>query len=200
MSQRTRPLEIPRALLIEAVGSADDRGGFFEYLRAADLQAAGCGLEVVQVNCSVSVRGALRGIAVTAVPPGQVKVVACVAGEVLDVAVDLRAGSPSFGTWHAERLGQGRRAALVLPPGVGHACLSLADGSAVVYLLSRPNNPGLERRVNPLDPDIAIAWPTEITPVISPRDVSAPGLRKSLEAGLLPVYSACLAAGQHEDR
>jgi dTDP-4-dehydrorhamnose 3,5-epimerase len=200
MNGRVQPLEIPGALLIEAAGSADERGGFFEYLRAADLQGAGCGLEVAQVNCSVSVRGALRGIAVTAVPPGQAKVVACVAGEVLDVAVDLRAGSPSFGTWHAERLGQGRRAALVLPPGVGHAFLSLADGSAVVYLLSRPNDPGLERRVNPLDPDIGIAWPREVTPVMSPRDASAPGLRESLEAGLLPAYSACLTAGQHKAR
>jgi dTDP-4-dehydrorhamnose 3,5-epimerase len=148
----------------------------------------------------VSVRGALRGIAVTAVPPAQVKVVACVAGEVLDVAVDLRAGSPSFGTWHAERLGQDRRAALVLPPGVGHAFLSLADASAVVYLLSHPNDPGLERRVNPLDPDLGIAWPPGITPVMSPRDAAAPGLRESLEAGLLPAYSACLAAGQHKAR
>lgn len=200
MNECIQHLEIPGALLIEAAGSADERGGFFEYLRAADLRAAGHAFEVAQVNCSVSVRGALRGIAVTAVPPAQAKVVACVAGEVLDVAVDLRAGSPSFGTWHAERLGQGRRAALVLPPGVGHAFLSLADGSAVVYLLSCPNDPGLERRVNPLDPDIGIAWPPGITPVMSPRDAAAPGLRESLEAGLLPGYSACLAAGQHKAR
>jgi dTDP-4-dehydrorhamnose 3,5-epimerase len=87
---------------------------------------------------------------------------------------------------------------LVLPPGVGHAFLSLADGSAVVYLLSCPNDPGLERRVNPRDPDIGIAWPPEVTSVMSPRDASAPGLRESLEAGLLPGYSACLAAGQHK--
>jgi dTDP-4-dehydrorhamnose 3,5-epimerase len=200
MNRRVQPLAIPGALLIEAAGSADMRGGFFEYLRAADLQAAGDGFEVAQVNCSVSVRGALRGIAVTAVPPGQAKVVACLAGEVLDVAVDLRDGSPAFGTWHAERLGEGRRAALVLPPGVGHAFLSLADGSAVVYLLSRPNDPGLERRVHPLDPDLGIGWPPGIAPVMSPRDASAPGLRESLDAGLLPGYSACLAAGQHKAR
>jgi len=200
MNERIQPLEIPGALLIEAAGAADERGRFFEYLRAADLKAPGCGLQVAQVNCSVSVRGALRGIGVTAVPPAQAKVVACVAGEVLDVAVDLRAGSPSFGAWHAERLGQARRAALVLPPGVGHAFLSLTDSSAVVYLLSHPHEPGLERRVNPLDPDIGIAWPPEITPVMSPRDASAPGLRESLEAGLLPAYSACLTAGQHKAR
>ncbi|HEX6520857.1 MAG TPA: dTDP-4-dehydrorhamnose 3,5-epimerase family protein, partial [Streptosporangiaceae bacterium] len=67
--------------------------------------------------------------------------------------MDLRAVSPAFGTWHAERFGQGRRAALVLPPGVGHTFLSLADGSAVAYLISHSHNPGLERRINPLDPD-----------------------------------------------
>jgi dTDP-4-dehydrorhamnose 3,5-epimerase len=70
MDGRVKHLKIPGALLIEAVGSADERRGFLEYLRAADLQAAGCGLEVAQVNCSVLVRGALRGIAVAAVPRG----------------------------------------------------------------------------------------------------------------------------------
>jgi dTDP-4-dehydrorhamnose 3,5-epimerase len=200
VNARAQSLEIPGVLLVEAAGSADERGGFFEYLTAAGLQAAGHALEVAQVSCSVSVRGALRGIAVTAGPPGQAKVVACVAGEVLEVAVDLRAGSPSFGAWHAEPMGAGRRAALVLPAGVGHAFLSLADESAVVYLLSRPHDPGLERRVHPLDPDIAIGWPPGIAPVMSPRDAAAPGLRESLAAGLLPSYSACLAAGQHEAR
>jgi len=196
--ERIQPLGIAGALLIEAAGSADERGGFFEYLRAADLLAAGFEMAVAQVSCSLSVQGALRGIAVSAIP--QAKVVACVAGEVLDVAVDLRAGSPTFGAWHAERLGNGRRAAIVLPPGVGHAFLSLADGSAVVYLLSHPHDPQSERRVSPLDPDIGIAWPPGVTPVMSPRDASAPGLRESLEAGLLPGYSSCLAAGQHKAR
>jgi dTDP-4-dehydrorhamnose 3,5-epimerase len=196
MDGRAQPRGIPGVLLIEAAGSADERGVFVEYLTAADLRAAGCGLEVAQVSCSVSVRGALRGIAVSAAGAGQAKVVACVAGEVLDVAVDLRAGSPTFGTWHAERLGSSRRAAVFLPAGVGHAFMSLAGGSAVVYLLSRPHRAGGERRVHPLDPDIGIGWPPGITPVMSPRDASAPGLRESLDAGLLPGYPACLAAGQ----
>jgi dTDP-4-dehydrorhamnose 3,5-epimerase len=198
VNRHIHPLDIPGVLMVEASGAADERGGFFEYLRAADLLDAGFDLTVTQVNCSLSVRGALRGIAVTAVPPGQAKVVACVAGEVLDVAVDLRAGSPTFGAWHAERLGQDRRAAIVLPPGVGHAFLSLADDSAVVYLLSHRHDPASERRVNPLDPDIGIAWPPGITPVMSPRDAIAPGLRESLDTGLLPGYDACLTAGQHE--
>jgi len=201
MAGRVRPLGIPGVALIEATGFSDDRGGFFEYLRAEEfLLAAGHWLAVAQVNCSVSVRGALRGIAVTDVPPGQVKVVACLAGEVLDVAVDLRVGSPAFGAWHAERLGEARRAALCLPPGVGHAFMAIADGSTVVYLLSTSHDPALERRVHPLDPDIGIEWPSGIAPVMSAKDASAPGLRQALEAGLLPDYSACLMAGQQEAR
>jgi dTDP-4-dehydrorhamnose 3,5-epimerase len=201
MAGRVRPLGIPGVALIEATGFSDDRGGFFEYLRAEEfLLATGSGLTVAQVNCSVSVRGALRGIAVTGVPPGQAKVVVCLAGEVLDVAVDLRVGSPTFGAWHAERLGETRRAALLLPPGVGHAFMAIADSSSVVYLLSASHDPALERRVHPLDPDIGIEWSSGTTAVMSAKDASAPGLRQALEAGLLPDYSACLAAGQQEAR
>jgi dTDP-4-dehydrorhamnose 3,5-epimerase len=188
-------------MVMEAAGSADERGRFFEYLRAGELPGcAGWDLDVAQVNCSVSVRGALRGIAVTDVPGGQAKVVACVAGEVFDVVVDLRKGSPAFGRWHGERLGGDRRAALLVPAGVGHAFMALADGSAVMYLLSAPHNPERERRINPLDPEIAIAWPPGIAPVMSARDASAPGLRQALETGLLPDYPGCLAAGQRKAR
>ena len=87
MNGRANPLDIPGVLLIEAAGSADERGGFFEYFRAGDFQAAGGGLKVAQVNCSVSVRGALRGIAVTTVPPGQVKVVVGSPGTELEFAL-----------------------------------------------------------------------------------------------------------------
>jgi dTDP-4-dehydrorhamnose 3,5-epimerase len=201
MAGRVRSLGIPAVTLIEAAGFSDERGGFFEYLSDEALwHATGYRLAVAQVNCSVSVRGALRGIAVTDVPPGQVKVVACITGEVVDVAVDLRTGSPAFGMWHAERLGESRRAALFLPPGVGHAFMALADNSSVMYLLSTSHVPELERRVHPLDLDIGIGWPSGIDPVMSAKDASAPGLRQAMEAGLLPDYPACLAAGQHESR
>jgi dTDP-4-dehydrorhamnose 3,5-epimerase-like enzyme len=116
------------------------------------------------------------------------------------VAVDLRKGSPTFGAWHAERLGADRKAALFVPAGVGHAFMALADGSAMVYLLSTSHDPGRERRVNPLDPEIAIVWPSGIAPVMSARDASAPGLRQALEAGLLPDYPTCLTAGQQKAR
>lgn len=201
MAGHVRPLGISGVALIEATGFADVRGGFSEYLRDEELlRAAGHRLAVAQVNCPVSVRGALRGIAFTEVPPGQLKVVACLTGEVIDVAVNLRRGSPTFGTWRGERLGEGRRAALCLPPGVGHAFMALADGSTVVYLLSTSHDPALERRIHPLDPAIGIDWPSGITPVMSAKDADAPGLQQALHAGLLPDYLACLTAGQQEIR
>jgi dTDP-4-dehydrorhamnose 3,5-epimerase len=194
MAGQVRPLIIPDVVLIEAAGSADARGGFCELVTSGVLQQAdGCDLAIQQVNWSVSVYGALRGIAVTDVPPRQAKLVTCLKGAVLDVAVDLRTGSPTFGCWHMERLDQDHLAVMYLPPGVGHAFLSLADGSAVLYLLTHDHDAARERRVNPLDPRIGIRWPHGIDPVLSPRDAAAPGLEDALRAGFLPAYAACTA-------
>jgi dTDP-4-dehydrorhamnose 3,5-epimerase len=194
MTGQIRPLSIPGAVVIEAAGTADARGSFHEYVTGEGLrEVTGHGLDVRQVSCSVSARGVLRGIAVMEVPPGQAKLVACLKGAVLDVAVDLRAGSPAFGCWHMEQLGEDSHVALYLPPGVGHCFLSLADGSAVLYLLSEVHDAAREHRVNPLDAAIGIAWPDGAVRVLSPRDTAAPGLDDALRAGFLPDYAACTA-------
>lgn len=196
MAGSMRLLSIPDVVLIEAASFADARGSFHEYLSDEALrQATGRSLTVRQVNCSRSVRGALRGISVTAVPPGQAKVVTCPKGAVLDVAIDLRVGSAAFGSWHMERLDEDSQSALYLPPGIGHCFLSLTDGSVVMYLLSEIHDPGSERRVHPLDPAIGIKWPADIEPVLSPRDAGAPGLHEAARAGHLPAYSACIRPG-----
>ena len=175
MNERIQPLEIPGVLLIEAASSADERGGFFEYLRAADLQIAEHSFEVAQVNCSVSVRGALRGIAVTAVPPAQAKVVACVAGEVLDVAVDLRAGSPTFLKWHAVELSEENFRVAYIPFGFAHGFQTLAADCDVQYLVSAAYAPGAEGRVRYDEPRVGVRWPLPVA-FISPKDAAAPHL------------------------
>jgi dTDP-4-dehydrorhamnose 3,5-epimerase len=191
MARQVRPLSIPGVVLIETTGSADARGSFSELVTSGvQRQVAGCGLAIRQVSWSVSVCGALRGIAVTEVPPGQAKLVTCLKGAILDVAVDLRPGSPRFGCWHMEQLGQDHPAVMYLPPGVGHAFLSLAGGSAVLYLLTHDHDAAREHRVNPLDPRIGIRWPDGIELVLSPRDAAAPGLDDALRAGFLPAYPA----------
>ncbi len=170
----------------------DDRGLFLEWFRAQDLiEAAGHRLELAQANCSVSRRGTLRGIHFADVPPGQAKYVTCLSGSVLDVVVDVRTGSPTFGQWDQVLLDDVDRRAIYLGEGLGHAFLALSDGAVVSYLCSTGYNPGAEHAVNPLDPDIGIAWPEDVPPLLSPKDEAAPTLTAARAAGLLPDYAAC---------
>ena len=106
----------------------DDRGAFFEAFRGGEFAAdLGYRLDVAQVNCSVSRRGVIRGIHYADVPPGQAKYVTCVRGAILDVVVDLRAGSPGFGKWEAVRLDEDSRKAVFLAEGLGHGFMALSD-------------------------------------------------------------------------
>ncbi|MEU6414819.1 dTDP-4-dehydrorhamnose 3,5-epimerase [Microbispora sp. NPDC046933] len=172
----------------------DERGAFLESFRAADLrEVAGHGLDLAQVNCSVSRKGALRGIHFADVPPGQAKYVTCVAGSVLDVVVDLRVGSPTFGAWETVVLDDADRRGLYIAEGLGHGFLTLSEQATVVYLCSRPYAPGREHGVHPLDPDLGIEWPADVEPILSAKDAAAPSLKEAREAGLLPDHDACLA-------
>ncbi|ROO82724.1 dTDP-4-dehydrorhamnose 3,5-epimerase [Actinocorallia herbida] len=169
----------------------DDRGVFLEWFQEDALAATGHRLPLAQGNCSVSAKGVLRGLHFAAVPPGQAKYVTCVSGAVLDVTVDLRLGSPTFGQWRSVRLDAESRQAVFLAEGLGHAFLSLADASTVVYLCSTPYDPGREHGVHPLDPELGIAWPGE-APLLSPKDAAAPSLAEARERGLLPEYAECV--------
>lgn len=175
----------------------DERGSFFEAFRGAEFAAdLGYRFDVAQVNCSVSRRGVIRGIHYADVPPGQAKYVSCVAGAVLDVVVDLRVGSPRFGTWEAVRLDDESGRAVFLAEGLGHAFMALTERATVLYLCSTPYAPAREHGVHPLDPALGIAWPAEGLdggPVLSARDAAAPTLEQALRAGALPRYDDCAA-------
>ena len=141
----------------------DDRGYFLEWFQAGELSGSlGYWPEIAQANCSVSRRGVIRGVHFASVPPGQAKYVTCVSGAVLDVIVDVRVGSPSYGRWEAVRLDDTSRRAVFLAEGLGHAFTALSDEATVIYLCSTPYSPGREHGVHPLDPDIGIEWPADI--------------------------------------
>lgn len=125
------------------------------------------------------------------VPPGQAKYVTCVAGAVLDVVVDIRLGSPTFGEWEAVRL-DGSASALYLTEGLGHAFLALTDGATVVYMCSTGYAPHREHGVHPLDPALGIAWPAGVEPLLSAKDAAAPTLAEAEDLGLLPSYEECV--------
>jgi len=140
----------------------------------------------------VSRRGVLRGVHFADVPPGQAKYVTCVAGAILDVVVDIRVGSPTFGRWEAVRLDDENRRALYVAEGLGHAFLALSESATVVYLCSQPYAPAREHGIHPLDPELGIDWPLDGEPVLSAKDAAAPTLAEARAAGLLPGYDACL--------
>jgi dTDP-4-dehydrorhamnose 3,5-epimerase len=171
----------------------DDRGAFLEWFKDPVFAAAvGHRLDLVQANCSVSAHGVLRGIHFADVPPSQAKYVTCVKGAVLDVIVDIRVGSPTFGQWTSVRLDDRDRRAVYLSEGLGHGFASLEDGSTVVYLCSEGYNPEREHEVHPLDPAIGIDWGLGDTPPeLSAKDAAAPSLAEAAERGLLPAWAAC---------
>ncbi|MFC4031149.1 dTDP-4-dehydrorhamnose 3,5-epimerase [Streptomyces polygonati] len=193
-----RQLGIPGAWVQEPKIFTDRRGGFHEWFREAEFAAAtGRDLRLAQANCSVSVRGTLRGVHFADVPPGQAKYVSCVSGAVLDVVVDLRVGSPEFGRWEAVRLDDRDHASVFLSEGLGHAFMALTEQATVVYLCSEGYAPAREHGVHPLDPALGIEWPAGLEPLLSAKDAEAPTLAEARERGLLPSYADCLA---HEEQ
>jgi dTDP-4-dehydrorhamnose 3,5-epimerase len=127
------------------------------------------------------------------VPPGQAKYIYCPQGALLDVAVDVRVGSPTFSHWAAVRLDTDTYRALYLAEGIGHAFVALTDDTVMAYLCSTGYHPGAEHTVNPLDPALALPWPAELDAVLSDRDRAAPTLAQAQAAGLLPRWADCQA-------
>jgi dTDP-4-dehydrorhamnose 3,5-epimerase len=189
---KIRSLAIDGAWEITPELHGDARGLFLEWYRVDRLaEAAGRPVRLAQGNLSVSVRNVVRGIHFADVPPGQAKYVTCVRGAVLDVAVDLRVGSPTFGLWEPVRLDDSGRAAVYLAEGIGHGFCALTDGATTSYLCSEVYAPQREHAVHPLDPALGIEWPADF-PVLSDRDAAAPTLAEAKGRGLLPDYQACL--------
>jgi dTDP-4-dehydrorhamnose 3,5-epimerase len=188
---KVRPLTIEGAFEVTPAQHGDSRGTFLEWYRFDALAAAvGHPLDLAQANLSTSARDVVRGIHFADVPPGQAKYVTCVAGAVLDVVVDLRIGSPTFGSWEAVTLDDAERRAVYLAEGLGHGFCALTDGATVAYLCSSTYRPGHEHGIDPLDPELGIAWPTA-APLLSAKDGAAPSLAEAAAAGLLPDHAEC---------
>ena len=191
---QARPLAIDGAWEFTPRTFGDDRGLFLEWFKANVVaDTIGYHLTVAQANQSVSRRGVVRGVHFATVPPGQAKYVYCPRGAALDVVVDIRVGSPTFGRSDAVQLDEVDRRGVYIAEGLGHAFVALEDDTALTYLCSTPYNPGVEFTVSPLDPTLELPWPAEIEPVLSPRDAEAPTLAQAHERGLLPEFDKCQA-------
>jgi dTDP-4-dehydrorhamnose 3,5-epimerase len=189
-----RELAVPDSYVFDLQAHGDPRGRFTEWYRADVLaKTTGFGLALAQANHSVSARGVLRGVHFALVPPGQAKYVYCPAGRVLDVVVDVRVGSPTFGAYDTVILDSEHPRALYLSEGLGHAFLALADNSSVTYLVSTAYSPGREFAVSPMDPALGLPWPEDMTFELSAKDQAAPTLAEAQEQGLLPTMEQCRA-------
>ena len=159
----------------------DERGQFFEAFRPdKTLLETGFDFRVAQVNTSVSIRGTLRGIHFKKAPPGQAKFVSVSQGKILDIAIDLRQSSSTFGNWQAFELSAENNQSLLLGYGIGHAFLALEDNTKVSYLCDSVFQPEIEFGINPLEAGIdwqQLAKPYGVAEfVVSEKDLAADNL------------------------
>jgi dTDP-4-dehydrorhamnose 3,5-epimerase len=166
---------LPGVILLELDSFGDERGRFMEtYRRERYLElGVGVGLEFVQDNYSSSSKGVLRGLHQQVTHP-QGKLVMVTRGEVFDVAVDVRRGSPTFGTWFGTILSAANNRQMWIPPGFAHGFFTISDSADFYYKCTDSYRPADERPIRWDDPDLAIAWPLNgATPTVSARDQAA---------------------------
>ena len=154
---------------------SDARGSFSRLFGSEEFLSLG-DFSIVQINHSTSRgRGTVRGMHFQFPPHAETKIVTCLHGEVFDVAVDLRAQSPTLLHWHGVNLVGGSLKSFVIPPGMAHGFQVLSNEAHLLYFHSKSYQPQAEGRVHPLDPAVKIAWPLEVIN-LSPRDAGAPFL------------------------
>jgi dTDP-4-dehydrorhamnose 3,5-epimerase len=172
-------------LIIEPDVFGDARGFFIETFSGKRYEEAGLSQPFVQDNISFSTKGILRGLHFQN-PHAQGKLVQVLSGEVLDVAVDIRVGSPDFGQWFGETLSAENHKQMYIPPGFAHGFCVLSDNALFSYKCTDYYSPATEGGIIWNDPDIGIAWPID-TPKVSKKDTNCPRL-KDIPKDKLPRY------------
>jgi dTDP-4-dehydrorhamnose 3,5-epimerase len=171
-------LQIPEIILIEAQSFEDDRGRFLESYKASAFAANGISDPFVQDNLSCSVRGVLRGLHYQVHPKAQGKLVTVLQGEIFDVAVDIRKGSPTYGQWAGMTLSADPFRLLYVPIGFAHGFCVLSEEAVVGYKVTEEYAPEQDRGIIWDDPDIGIEWPVA-DPILSPKDAQLPLLKEA---------------------
>lgn len=168
-------LDIPEVILVEANKFGDERGYFMETYKYDAFAENGIDARFVQANFSHSAHGILRGLHYQIQPDAQGKLVRAVNGEIFDVAVDIRKGSPTYGKWVGEVLSGENGRLLWVPPGFAHGFLVLSESADVSYQVTAYYSPECDRGIQWNDPAVGIDWGTN-TPILSPKDANHPTL------------------------
>ncbi|MEV5595390.1 dTDP-4-dehydrorhamnose 3,5-epimerase [Streptomyces sp. NPDC052496] len=190
---KSRKLTVEGALEFTPRVFEDQRGLFVSPFQGPAFAEAADGplFPVEQTNHSRSRRGVVRGIHFTVTPPGTAKYVYCARGAVLDIVVDVRVGSPTFGAWDTVRMDQVDFRTMYCPVGVGHAFVVLEDDTVMSYMLSSSYVPENELALDVRDPALALPLLDDVEPILSERDQAAPTLAQAKAEGLLPDYARC---------
>ncbi|MEU6605311.1 dTDP-4-dehydrorhamnose 3,5-epimerase family protein [Streptomyces shenzhenensis] len=194
---QSRQLAVDGAFEFRPKIFTDERGLFVSpFQETAARQALGHPLfPVAQTNHSLSRRGTIRGAHYTLTPPGIAKYVYCARGRALDIVIDVRVGSPTYGLSETVLLDQDFRA-VYFPVGVAHAFVALEDRTVMSYMLSGEYVPQNELALSVFDPVLELPLPTDFEPVMSERDLAAPTLETAEKSGTLPDYRRCLEIEQ----
>lgn len=174
-----RQTSLPGVYAAEPVCHGDSRGWFMETYRADELEKIGITCRFVQDNHAFSAaKGTLRGVHFQLEPKAQAKLVRCTRGRLLDVAADLRRGSPNYRRWVAVELSEDNRLELFIPRGFGHGYLTLEDDTEIQYKADEYYSPEHDRGIRFDDPALGIGWGIA-SPVLSDKDRNAPTLAES---------------------
>jgi dTDP-4-dehydrorhamnose 3,5-epimerase len=185
------PLSIHGAWLLKSRVFADDRGTFSEWFKSSLLtELTGESFVPVQANVSVSNAGVIRGIHYSLSPSGQAKLVTVLRGSILDVAIDTRVGSPTFGKYESAELRAGDGQTIFLRSDMAHAFQALEDDTVVSYLVSSEYSPTDEKEISPLCSTLNIQWSDKLQIVLSEKDRVAPDIAQQSASGLLPVLKS----------
>ena len=176
MPFRFHRLEIPDVILIEAKAFRDDRGFFLETYKRSEFRANGVPEDFIQDNFSHSTQGTLRGLHYQTQPQTQGKLVRVIRGEIFDVCVDIRRGSPTYRRWVATVLSDKNFQMLYIPVGFAHGFCVLSDEADVVYKTTAEYCPEADCGILWNDPEIGIRWPIA-EPILSAKDVQLPFLK-----------------------
>ena len=182
------PQVIPEVILVEARAFPDERGFFMETFKQSEFARGGIRRNFVQDNFSFSRKGIVRGLHYQLNPAAQGKLVACLQGEIYDVAVDIRRGSPTYGKWVGVVLSAENRRMLWVPEGFAHGFQALSEGTMVWYKVTSEYSPAAERGIRWDDPALSIDWPLRDEALLSPKDRVLPTLAELGESDNNFVY------------
>ena len=173
-----KKLEIPEVILVKTQAFSDERGFFMEGFKESIFDKNGIKTKFVQDNYSHSAKGVLRGLHYQKNPKAQAKLVMAIRGEIFDVAVDIRQGSPTYGKWVGQILSEQNHNLLFIPEGFAHGFCVISNEADVLYKVNSEYSPEHEKGIIWNDPDLSVKWPTD-NPIMIKKDLQLPTLKNA---------------------